>query len=322
MVRHKLRLVATGGRLKGIRIHVKSFDIDDSTDEAFDVNPNTGTPVIDTNGKAGNDNLTDYLNTAKPGQFWENGQWGDHLADKPFDATGTATFDFRVGMQPGNNYRVVASVEGETGYANVQVLNPAANTYLGPELTQTGGAISSEPLTVWRRLWVENDSMAAIPVDEFGYKRNDLGSDIDPKILGVNYLPQTNRTIFRIPAISDKSSFQVLDNGRIVVQSTTHPVIRTEIQNPVSDNFHYLDVSGDFSNVPLQSGFRLYDDDDFGLDREALPRLDLVNQDFKNVYKTGFIDAISANAYNPRKTVDFYRNYPLGVGPQMVSDGI
>ena len=192
-LRHKLKLVATSG-LKGVELFVKSFDIDDCTNEAFDADFDTGQPLLDPLGKLGDDNISDYLQTLKSGQFWIGGQWGANTFQKTFDKLGQASFDFRVGMQPGNNYRAVASVGDATGYQSVQIYFPEQASYLGPEISQTGSAIASEPLTVWRRLWVENDSMAAIPVDQFGYKRNDLGSDIDPLVQNATYLPSISRT--------------------------------------------------------------------------------------------------------------------------------
>src|SRR5690606_19178825 len=105
---HKLKLVVKGG-LQGLPVTVRSYDIDDSTSETFDKDYITEQPIIDTNGAAGGDNLADYLNTPQAGQFWENNAWGDETAEKLFDAGGKAEFHFRVGMQPGSNYRVVAS---------------------------------------------------------------------------------------------------------------------------------------------------------------------------------------------------------------------
>jgi hypothetical protein len=316
-IRHKLRLVATGG-LKGVELFVKSFDIDDSTSEAFDADIDTGQPVIDTNTEAGDDNRPDYIQTASAGHFWNapTRTWGGHTANKTFGADGRAEFDYRVGMQPGNNYRAVASVGDAAGYAAVHVLNDTQPGYLGHELGQDGGAIASEPLTVWRRLWVENDSMAAIPVDQFGYKRNDLSADLTPLVFSANYNAVSARTDIRIPPISDRSSFEALDNGKLIVQSQSHPVLATYVQIPETDNIHHVQIAGDHSGIPQNAGFRVYDDDDSGLNAPPLPRLDLVNETFKNAYKSAFIEVMDAAEYNPRKIVEFYRNHPVMVGAQ------
>ena len=207
-------------------------------------------------------------------------------------------------MQPGSNYRVVASVIDETMYAGVQVSNSAAAKYLGPELNQNGGAPATPLLTVWRKLWVENDSMEAIPTDTFGYKRNDLSHDLNSPTILTKLSDGTN-TSFGIPGITDQSSFLDLENnGRMIVQSAEHPVIATTL----FENTHFVQIPGDLSNVPLGSGFRLYDDDDFGLDAAPLPRQNLVNDQMKNYFKPSFVEVSDASAFNPRKTVPLHLN--------------
>jgi hypothetical protein len=312
-LRHAAKLVVKGG-LQGIPVYIKSFDVDDGTFEGFDHVEGGSSPIIDTNGPAGDDNLPDYLGTAKAGHFWTGAIWGGSEANKNFDATGKAEFYFRVGMQPGNNYRVLASVSNADGLASAQTGNPAANTYVGPELAQDGGLPATEPLTVWRKLWVENDSMGnvnedgsvqGIPNDTFGYKRNDLSEDTpNPIINAVTLNAAGTETIFAISPISDGSSFFDLEYGRIIVQSITHPVIGTGLY--IDD--HLVSVAGDHTSVPIGSGFRLYDDDDGGLDVELLPNPELVNEQMKNYFKTSFVEVTDAAAFNPRKLVTFQRN--------------
>ncbi len=313
-LRHKLKLVATGG-LKGVELFVKAFDIDDSTSEAFDVGTNGQNPVIDTNGKAGDDNLPDHLETAKSGHFWHEGRWGTNTAKKTFDAQGKASFDFRVGMQPGSNYRAAASVGSAAGYQDVQIQNPQESTYLGPEVAQNGGAIASDPLTVWRRLWVENDSMAAIGTHEFGYKKNDLSWDLgnNNKIIGSGEVNSDGtNTTFLVPNISDVSSFKDLQNGRIILQSVAHPVLESLItyvqMNDISTPRFLITVPGNLSSTPANSGFRLYDDDDFGLTGPPLPQNDLVNGQMKNYFRSSFIEVTDPGAYNSRQFVPFRIN--------------
>ena len=73
-------------------------------------------------------------------------------------------------------------------------------------------------------------------------------------------------------------------------------------------NTHSVQISGDLSNVPLGSGFRLYDDDDFGLDAEPLPRQDLVNDQMKNYFKPSFVDVIDAAEFNSPDLVPLHLN--------------
>ncbi len=314
---HKLHLIAKGG-LKGIECYVKSFDIDDSTSEAFDTEG-----IVDSNN-AGDDNRPDYLTTNLTGHFWDNQlkKWGGATSHKPFDEDGRASFDFRVGMQPGNNYRAVASISDTQAYANVQTSSSTQNTYLGPELTQNGNAIASEPLTVWRRLWVENDSMAAIPEDTFGNKRNDLNSDREAPIIHGIFTGNGNAfTEYQIDYVNDLTSFESLENGRFKVGGVFHDVSLTRKVPPGVDQDaeSYVTLTGTQTGISANMGYRLYDDDGFGLAANPLPRTDLISDDIvKNVYRPAFIEIVDANSYgnlyNSNKIVEFFRNHPLVVG--------
>ena len=86
----------------------------------------------------------------------------------------------------------------------------------------------------------------------------------------------------RKEVLTIEKNFEPLENGRMIVQSISHPVLSTASYSVV--------VSGDHSSVPVNSGFRLYDDDD-SLDVPALPRTDLVNPQMKDYFKTAFIEA-------------------------------
>jgi hypothetical protein len=309
-IRHKLHLlVKTHPALAGKTVYVKAFDVDDSTSEEFDLNLEGTEPVIDTNGKSGGDNLPDYLNTQLGGQFWDEdtSAWGGQTMTGVVDANGETKFDFRVGMQPGNNYRVVASVDDESMYDGVQVTNANADKYLGPGDSQTGGASASPLLTVWRRLWVENDSMEAIPIED-GIKRNDLSADTPNPIVNAATLNAAGTdTVFYISPISDASSFLNLENGQIIVQNVVHPVTGAGIL--IDD--HVVSVAGNHTSVPNGSSFRLYDDDDFGLDAPPLPRNDLVDDLMKSFFRPSFIEVTDSGDFNTRKTVPFRKNDDL-----------
>lgn len=296
-IRHSVKLVASGG-LQGIPVYVKAFDIDDSTLDSHYASKG-GSNIIDTNAASGDDNFTDFLNTAKAGHFWTGNAWGGSESNKPFDSTGKAEFYYRVGMQPGNNYRVVATLENGSGLSTVQTSNAGASTYLGPELTQTAGKSASEPLTVWRKLWVENDSMAGIPIDAFGYKRNDLSSTTAaPTITSIN--PNgavAGSTTFGLSAISDLSSFSDVENGKFFVGGISYDVTDTN-QGGFPGFANYQVTITDQPSTTVGSGFRLYDDDDFYLPTAPLPRTDLVDELFKSYYKTAFIDVTDCASYN------------------------
>jgi hypothetical protein len=322
-IRHAVQLVVSGC-LPGLPVHVKAFDVDDSTSETFDRLDGTTTPVIDPHGRAGDDNLPDHLNTAKNGHFWTGLAWGTNALNKPADANGRAKFIFRVGMQPGNNYRAVASINNDTMYSGVQTTTPTTASYLGPESNQTGDAPASPLLTVWRRLWVENDSMVRIPEDNYLYKMNHLSPfNSVPTITGVTQVTQTN-TKLQIFDIDDLSSFQSLENGHIIVQSIKRPVTNTLIfthTNPEYGSYYhdfFVNVSANLGSNLAGSEFRLYDDDDYGLLKDPLPNRTLAtekvdgNEVMIDAFKIAFIQITDASLYNHRNELEFYRNHPIG----------
>ena len=128
--------------------------------------------------------------------------------------------------------------------------------------------------------------------------RNDLSADLDlATIRNVTFNTAAATTSFGIDAITDQSSFSDIQNGRMIVQSIIHPVVSTASFS--------VTVAGDHSSVPVNSGFRLYDDDDNGLDVPSLPRTDLVNEQMKNYFKPAFIEVKDLGGYNLDKYVPF-----------------
>jgi hypothetical protein len=324
-IRHEVEVVVkTSPALVGKAVFVKSFDVDDSTSEEFDKDVTIGSQtygiaLIDPYGKAGGDNFTDYLSTPQSGRFWTGTAWGTEAAQGIVDANGEAKFILQVGMQPGSNYRVVASVMDEALCQGVQTGDPAVPKYLGSAISEDGGAPASPLLTVWRRLWVENDSMGAIPVED-GNLRNDLTSDIvNPEISGFFLDSSGVGTILVISPISDFSSFCKLEHGNIIFQGSSHPVTGTAPFAPGQSGAYAAKISGDHTSYPTGTGFMLYDDDGYGLDAAALPRQDLVNDQMKNYFYPSFVEVVDAASYNSpnliplRLNEDVSENNPVTV---------
>ena len=81
---------------------------------------------------------------------------------KPAASTDSARWTFTVSMQPGNNYRAGAScLQDAINQAN-QTIADALNAQGGQCAGYTVPLEWSRMLTVWRKLWVEADSMAAV----------------------------------------------------------------------------------------------------------------------------------------------------------------
>lgn len=311
-IRHKLEvIIKTSPALSGKAVFVKAFDVDDSTSEEFDRAENGTTPVIDTIGLAGagNDNLIDYLNTSQNGQFWTGSAWGDQTAQGILDANGETKFIFRVGMQPGNNYRVVASVIDESMYAGVQTSNPAAAKYLGPEASQNGSAAASPLLTVWRRLWVEQDTMWRVGVHQSEYNSNDIAWDSPTfELIGTNPIgvPQ-NATGLRVPTVlEDRDNMTTLENGSVIFNDTSHSISATLL----GSDFDVVKIEGDFTALPAGTAVRVYDDDGFGLSnsRSAPFQIRLIGIQMQNYFKTAFIEPMDGHVYNENLIVPFKAN--------------
>jgi len=88
----------------------------------------------------------------------------------PSDADGRASLTLTVSMQPGNNYRAAASVIREAVETQIDQSDADGLGFRGtpPQATANGGfagyqvpVVWSQMLTVWRKLHVEVDSMAA-----------------------------------------------------------------------------------------------------------------------------------------------------------------
>ncbi|NQX02698.1 hypothetical protein HQ447_18720 [bacterium] len=316
-MRDKLKVnVKTNPALVGRTVFIKAFDVDDSTAESIDhgrFGDDSTPPVIDTDNK-GNDNLDDYKGTPINGQFWTGSTWGGATATGTVDVNGETKFVFGVGMQPGNNYRVVASVINESMYTGVQTSNPEAPKYLGPELTQNGSAPASSLLTVWRRLWVENDSMEAIDSYPDGDLKNDLTSDIDSPTMQ-QVFASNDITTFYIHTISDRTSFTGPENSTFKFPGTLDSFTSFQTIPNMSSGVDAVQVPGNKGHIQQGAVFRLYDDDGFGLAGGTLPRNDLVVDDvIKRAYKPAFIEVMDARQWNLDDTVDLYRNHPPAIG--------
>ncbi len=301
-------IVKTNPSLAGKTVFVKSFDVDDTTSEAFDLDLLGTAPVIDIN-ETGNDNLDDFKQTPIDGQFWTGSAWGGNEFSKVLDSNGEAKFTFGVGMQPGNNYRVVAVLDDTTLLDSVQVTNPDATEYLGNDFLDTSGLPSSPLLTVWRRLWVEVDTMEKIKEHPSAYKANDLAWEQNTFDLIATHSvasPQTG-TGFRIPPIhEDRENILNLENGEIYFNDGNEAIFGTQ----TGSDFDVVAVQGDFTGTQIGSEVRVYDDDGFGLPAltGAQFHLEIVGPQLENLFKSSFIEPVESLSYNQNRVVPFKAN--------------
>jgi hypothetical protein len=191
-----------GEPIAGVPVYFASFDVDDPSNDARPVDPN---------GPAGDDNR------GQP----SNGEIVETVVLT--DASGIAETTLRVGLQPGDNYRVAASCRAD--YLN-------AVTAQGLDLVDSTGqalpsesADASEMLTVWRKLHIEVDSMGLVTentvsgiVLNAAGRRSSSTTTIDLDIDG-----KLDRQRFRggLLKISGAGFFYVVDNdaGSVTVDA-------------------------------------------------------------------------------------------------------
>lgn len=136
--RNTVEVVATiSPAQENITVYFKVFDVDD---------PSSDEDPVDSNGSDGNDN---------------RGGTGTLSATSAVtDSNGEAKVTFTVGMNPGDNYRVAATLNPEE-FDNLTVTSPSPKFLIYPDNNQIDGFIgkTTNMLTVWRKLNLEFDLM-------------------------------------------------------------------------------------------------------------------------------------------------------------------
>jgi hypothetical protein len=178
--------------------------------------------------------------TPHTGQFTDN---SSHTLTVPIDTNGVAEAVFQVTMQPGDNFRVVAVIDPNT-LTNIVARHPDAEARaftndvpISDDTTTSSSAKSTPVLTVWRRVHLEVDSMAAVP---------DTG-------------PQRNLADGNIVQISGNVA-----NGQVAVSGTNNHFV-TGLPNGITDNSEHLpNGNGRFENGRVRIGLGLWTDNLLG----------------------------------------------------------
>ena len=131
-----------------VKVYFKAFDVDDPVYNS-DNDPNG---VVD-NESSMADN--------------RSGDWGLSGGSATTDANEVASVDFRVSMQPGDNWRVVATVDPNGFSEIVAKQNDGINTgvYFGSGQAVKDNqdkTVKTKPLTTWRKLFLEVDKMGTV----------------------------------------------------------------------------------------------------------------------------------------------------------------
>lgn len=224
----------------GTTIYFRSYDVDDPTDDNLQ---------IDSTGPNGNDNRTENSYPLE----------GRLLTRTATTTAGVATVLFEVGMHPGNNYRIAASVDPISD----STFQPAAGSTsiidadgqpLPTTISNPANAKVSLLLTVWRRFHIEVDSMGKVVDNQTAGRITGFTS------LGNNQTELTTRSrvvdvgrfIGGTLYIDELAPLKVIGTSSIPVRPI--PSIK-------------IIVEGTFQSQDLENkSFTLVDDDDFNED--------------------------------------------------------
>ena len=139
--RRRVRVRANTSLGPNKTVYFRAYDVDD---------PSTDAAPVDANSTAGNDNrgapATAYNGLSAP--------------SAQTDSNGVATVEFNTTMQPGDNFRVVASAD--SNYLNGLFATGVNIKDASGATLPTDKAKPSPMLTVWRNLHLEVDSMGAV----------------------------------------------------------------------------------------------------------------------------------------------------------------
>lgn len=203
------------------KVYFKNFDVDDKSS----VDPDGDGP--DNNGGIGSLSATD--------------------ADT--DASGVATVDFTVTMYPGDNFKIAVSCSESQLEATDQTMVDYDNPPSGVEL--------SEMLTVWRKLWIERDSMNEVASS--GDEKNYVSGTASLYVRLLPESPPKTRVYLgqNLPSEMDDEN-QYLMSWYKVPDKSPYLVHYSSSRVWLED---YIDVLGDLNGDGADKDYDLYDDD-------------------------------------------------------------
>ena len=154
----KVKMAGAAGK----RVKLKAFDVDDPTPADWDAdNPNLIDPNDATSGPGGDDNNT--------GSGLFSGTFSTSTTNTittTLNGNGEATVEFITTQKPGSNYRILGQLIETAGVLEtLQVANSTTPKYVYADNKPIRGfgGVASPTLTIWRKLYIEVDSMEAAP---------------------------------------------------------------------------------------------------------------------------------------------------------------
>jgi uncharacterized repeat protein (TIGR01451 family) len=271
-------------RLPGVRIYFKSFDVDD---------PSTNALPIDPNGSAGLDNFGDP----------QAGMLSSFSADTGQGAlNGIAFVTFSTTKQPGDNFRIAASCD-QNEFNKLQVTNAGAPYYVPSTSGQVTGFQGrlTDMLTVWRRLWVETDSMTAVPNPKPFPGRATVNANGATWITSAAWLRPGHSAIKLAKPIPQARDFY--EGGKIITAAGEFGVAGNDRRTIV-----LATVPSPAQQQQILGGQIIIEDDDAA----ALPNPNLFASLEIDQFRRAYIEPKDANQelpfYTPRRTIPFALN--------------
>jgi len=290
-------------------VYLKVFDPDDPSS----INDPGG--ILDPNGDIGGDNiigatLTDSFGWFRPGDSYE--------FELLLDSNGKGQVEFIVNQQPGNNYRVAVTSEKDH-LAVLQVANPSAPGFVTADDQQVVGFNGklSPLLTVWRKLHMEVDSMAAGPFLPENKESPDrivaTGHHWEKDYFGGDVLHLSTN-------LTEDINFY---SGGYIKAGNVALMIWTNGANTITiDNRFFGAATSDQKNLFI-GPIEIYDDDDLWVEEKLLPNWTLITPGVKKTYSQAYIDIVERKI-NPNKSIPFenYSHYIpwFGFGPTSLNN--
>ncbi len=217
----------------------------------------------------------------------------------PTGADGKARVTLTVSMQPGNNYRAAAScIDDVFGGSDPQVDQTDADAKQYDHSPGWSGyevpAVWSKMLTVWRKLYVEFDSMAAEPTTVVG--REPDWQNVHIENVTVNAQTSTLH-LSSAPTGNNPHQFEggrIIPSGGFTLGVIDHTGNTIEIDRAL--------IPPEISYVLDRDAVLKDDDPNSGL----LPKFYTITPLIKTAYQNAYIDIVELPAeYNPNRQVSF-----------------
>lgn len=292
-----------------VRVWLMKWDVDDPSADGDSDNDGDLTDEVD-------DQPRDLQGNVVPNSGPDNR--GDQPTTPwvtPVLANGSFVTWMYVSAQPGDNYSVTATTtkDGCSNYVQQSwvdsVVRQSGGGWVQPGAA-TRSALASEMLTVWRRLWVEVDSMSAEPVwtnlqaryqDESATAGYYLGGS---PILGfVSVVSNPPFVTVELP-VALHANWNGWEGGLLVTNGFEHSylVIRDTYQGNIS-----VTVLEPLPANPAQYHWWLLDDD--GLTWQLPDYGNYINASMKDAFAAAYIRvALAPEEWNVARTVSFSRH--------------